>query len=58
MALGQGEGTSMKVTSATGATSEGWAARPVGRRREDRIVGASRATERVIEQISAASRSE
>jgi len=58
MALGQGEGTSMKATSATGATSEGWAARPVGRRREDRIVGASRATERVIEQISAASRSE
>ena len=58
MALGQGEGTSMKAASATGATSEGWAARPVGRRREDRIVGASRATERVIEQISAASRSE
>ncbi len=58
MALGQGEETSMKAASATGATSEGWAARPVGRRREDRIVGASRATERVIEQISAASRSE
>jgi two-component system response regulator GlrR len=58
MALGQGEGTSMKAASATGATSEGWAARPVGRRREDRIVGASRATERVIEQISAASRSD
>jgi len=36
----------------------GWNARPVGRRREDRIVGASRATERVIEQISAAARSE
>jgi len=48
----------MKAASATGATSEGWAARPVGRRREDRIVGASRATERVIEQISAASRSD
>ena len=58
MALGQGEETSMKAASATGTTSEGWAARPVGRRREDRIVGASRATERVIEQISAASRSE
>lgn len=28
--------------------------RPVGRRREDRIVGASRATQRVIEQASAA----
>ena len=58
MALGQGEGASMKAASATGATNEGWAARPVGRRREDRIVGASRATERVIEQISAASRSD
>ncbi len=52
MALGHNEGISMK--SSTG----GWTARPVGRRREDRIVGASRATERVIEQISAAARSD
>jgi two-component system response regulator GlrR len=52
MALGQDEGTSTKTATA------GWSARPVGRRREDRIVGASRATERVIEQISAAARSD
>ncbi len=52
MALGQDEGMSIKAATA------GWTARPVGRRREDRIVGASRATERVIEQISAAARSE
>jgi two-component system response regulator GlrR len=32
--------------------------RPVGRRREDRIVGASRATQRVIEQASAAARTD
>jgi len=32
--------------------------RPVGRRREDRIVGASRATQRVIEQAGAAARSD
>jgi two-component system response regulator GlrR len=39
------------------ATLGGIAAdRPVGRRREDRIVGASAATQRVIEQASAASR--
>lgn len=52
MALGHDEGI-----SAT-AASTGWTARPVGRRREDRIVGASRATERVIEQITAAARSD
>ena len=52
MALGQDEGSASKFAGA------GWSARPVGRRREDRIVGASRATERVIEQISAAARSE
>jgi two-component system response regulator GlrR len=52
MALGQDEGAASKF--AGGA----WSARPVGRRREDRIVGASRATERVIEQITAAARSE
>jgi two-component system response regulator GlrR len=52
MALGQDDGMSTKTATA------GWAARPVGRRREDRIVGASRATERVIEQISAAARSD
>jgi len=34
------------------------AERPVGRRRDDRIVGASRATQRVIEQASAASRTD
>jgi two-component system response regulator GlrR len=32
--------------------------RPVGRRREDRIVGASRATQRVIEQATAAARTD
>ncbi|MCC6641409.1 MAG: sigma-54-dependent Fis family transcriptional regulator [Deltaproteobacteria bacterium] len=52
MALGHDEGISAKAAPA------GWTARPVGRRREDRIVGASRATERVIEQISAAARSD
>ena len=52
MALGHDE-----LISAKAATT-GWTARPVGRRREDRIIGASRATERVIEQISAAARSD
>jgi two-component system response regulator GlrR len=51
MAVGHDETTTKSVIA-------GWSARPVGRRREDRIVGASRATERVIEQISAAARSE
>ncbi len=51
MALGHDEST----TKVAGAA---WSARPIGRRREDRIVGASRATERVIEQVSAAARSD
>jgi two-component system response regulator GlrR len=34
------------------------AERPVGRRRDDRIVGASRATQRVVEQASAAARTD
>jgi len=53
MALGH-EGQSIS----THAAATGWSARPVGRRREDRIVGASRATERLIEQLSVAARSD
>lgn len=37
--------------------ADGFEDRPVGRRREDRIVGASAATQRVIEQAAAAARS-
>ncbi|CAG0992427.1 Transcriptional regulatory protein QseF [Myxococcaceae bacterium] len=51
MALGH-EDTASRPSTAT------WSTRPVGRRREDRIVGASRATERVIEQLAAAARSD
>jgi len=47
--------------SGTGAGENGGgqrlAERPVGRRREDRIVGASRATQNVLEQASSAARS-
>jgi two-component system response regulator GlrR len=38
--------------------AEGWLARPVGRRREDRFVGGSRDSERLIDQAMACARSD
>jgi len=52
MVMAEPMGQTAPSLEATGAE------RPVGRRREDRIVGASRATQRVIEQASAAARTD
>ena len=53
-----GSAANRGVQTGTDASSEAVESKPIGRRREDRIVGSSEATRRLVAQATAAARSE